>query len=65
MNLTTSLLYLLLLYAVLDKNGSLSMTTGLLIGAAILLFSCFCNRPSCPNANNTFSNNLFSTLNTI
>ena len=52
MNLTTSLLYLLLLYAVLDKdNKNLSLTTGLIIAFVILLFNCWFHR--CCNNNNS------------
>jgi len=37
MGTTSNLLYLLLLYAVLDKDGKLSTSTGLLIGIGILV----------------------------
>lgn len=54
MNITTSLLYLLLLYAVLDKDGKLSLTTGLIIAFVILLLNCyFVNR--CCNGNSSTS----------
>lgn len=72
MNLTTSLLYLLLLYAVLDKDGKLSLTTGLIIAFAILLFNCYFNNNNrcCGNNNNTTTtttttttDNIFNSLN--
>ena len=37
MGTTSNLLYLLLLYAVLDKEGKLSTSTGLLIGIGIMV----------------------------
>ena len=37
MGTTSNLLYLLLLYAVLDKDGKLSTSTGLLIGIGIMV----------------------------
>ena len=49
MNITTSLLYLLLLYAVLDKDNKLSLTNGLIIAFVILLLNCWFNR--CCNNN--------------
>lgn len=64
MNITGSLLYLLLLYAVLDKNGKLSTTTGLVIAFVILLFNCYVGR--CCNGRNsvsTQSGNTFNILN--
>ncbi|MGN1040515.1 MAG: hypothetical protein ACI4QL_03700 [Candidatus Fimimonas sp.] len=69
MNVTTSLLYLLLLYAVLDKGNTLSLTTGLIIAFVILLLNCFCmNRIRCCNRDDRrddrrFSDNVFSVLN--
>ena len=72
MNITTRLLYLLLLYAVLDKDNKLSLTTGLIIAFVILLLNCWFNR-CCNNNNNglttttttttTNGTNVFSTLN--
>lgn len=45
MRLSSNLLYLLLLYAVLDKDNRLSVTTGLLIAGGIMLFgACCCNQ---------------------
>ena len=38
MNIGNNLLYLLLLYAVLDKDNKLSVTTGLLIAVGIMIF---------------------------
>ena len=72
MNITTSLLYLLLLYAVLDKDNKLSLTTGLIIAFVILLLNCWFNR--CCNNNGingstttttttTTGTNIFNTLN--
>ena len=70
MNITTSLLYLLLLYAVLDKDNRLSLTTGLIIAFVILLLNCwFVNR--CCNNNSTTTtttttttgSSIFNTLN--
>lgn len=64
MNITTSLLYLLLLYAVLDKDGKLSLTTGLVIAFVILLLNCYFNNRCCGNSNSTTSNNgLFGSVN--
>ncbi len=71
MNFTTSSLYLLLLYAVLDKDGKLSLTTGLIIAFAILLFSCYFGNRCCGGDNDrtttttttTTSSNIFDTLN--
>lgn len=71
MNITTSLLYLLLLYAVLDKDNKLSLTTGLVIAFVILLLNCYlCNRCCCGDNRNTTTtttttstNNIFGTLN--
>ena len=64
MNLTTSLLYLLLLYAVLDKDGKLSLNTGLLIAFGILLLNCYFGRAcNSGTTNTTNSSSIFSTLN--
>ena len=72
MNITTSLLYLLLLYAVLDKDNKLSLTTGLIIAFVILLFNCWFNNRCCNNNNNmttttttTTTNNGTSVFNTL
>ena len=63
MNLTSSLLYLLLLYAVLDKDGKLSLNTGLLIAFGILLLNCYFGR-MCNNGTTTTTNgSVFSSLN--
>ena len=71
MNITTSLLYLLLLYAVLDKDNKLSLTTGLIIAFVIMLLNCWYSR-CCNNNNNgltttttttTTGSNIFNTLN--
>ena len=53
MNITTSLLYLLLLYAVLDKDGKLSLTTGLVIAFVILLFNCYFGNRCCSGGSTT------------
>ncbi len=63
MNITTSLLYLLLLYAVLDKDKKLSMTTGLVVAFVILLLNCYFGRRNCHESRNNISNNVFNTLN--
>ena len=68
MNLTTGLLYLLLLYAVLDKEGKLSLTTGLIVAFAILLFNCYfgnrcCNGTTTTTTTTTSSGNVFNALN--
>lgn len=52
MNLTNSLLYLLLLYAVLDKDNKLSLTTGLVIAFIILLINCYLSNRCCCGNNN-------------
>ena len=66
MNLTQELLYLLLLYAVLDKDRKLSLTTGLIIAFAIILLSNYrqncCNTQSRCGCNNGCCNN-FQALN--
>ena len=62
MNITTSLLYLLLLYAVLDKDNKLSLTTGLIIAFVILLFQCWFRR-CCNNNNNTTTTTTTTTTN--
>ena len=73
MNITTSLLYLLLLYAVLDKDNKLSLTTGLIIAFVILLLNCWFNNRCCNNngingsttttTTTTTGANIFNTLN--
>ncbi len=70
MNITTSLLYLLLLYAVLDKDGKLSLTTGLIIAFVILLLNCYFGNRCCDNNNmttttttTTTNNGVFGTIN--
>ncbi|MDE7454804.1 MAG: hypothetical protein K2M64_03135 [Clostridia bacterium] len=68
MNITSSLLYLLLLYAVLDKDNKLSLTTGLIIAFVILLLNCYynnrcCNGSSTTTTTTTTNNDIFSTLN--
>lgn len=66
MSITSSLLYLLLLYAVLDKDGKLSLTTGLVLAFIILLLKCHFNRRCCNGRSNCSSisdDNVFFTLN--
>ena len=63
MNITTSLLYLLLLYAVLDQDNKLSVTTGLVIAFVILLCNCYRRNACCSNGVTSSSNNIFTTLN--
>ncbi len=62
MTLTQNLLYLLLLYAVLDHNNNLSLTTGLVIAFAIMLFNCYYGKRCCNNEVSQNSNS-FSFLN--
>lgn len=62
MTLTQNLLYLLLLYAVLDHNNKLSLTTGLVIAFAIMLFNCYYGKGCCNNQVSQNSNS-FSFLN--
>ena len=58
MNLTKSLLYLLLLYAVLDKdNRRLSLTTGLTIAFVIMLLNCYIKNLGCNTLRNGWNNN--------
>ena len=63
MNFTNSLLYLLLLYAVLDKDGKLSLNTGLIIAFGILLFNCYFFR-CCGNNNSSTSTTTTTTTTT-
>ena len=57
MNLTKSLLYLLLLYAVLDKdNRRLSLTTGLTIAFVIMLLNCYIKNLGCNTPRNGWNN---------
>ena len=57
MSLTKSLLYLLLLYAVLDKdNRRLSLTTGLTIAFVIMLLNCYLKNIGCNNGRNDNNN---------
>ena len=70
MNISSSLLYLLLLYAVLDKDNKLSLTTGLVIAFVIMLFNCWFNNRCCNNNSTTTTTtttttgaNIFNTLN--
>lgn len=69
MNIGNNLLYLLLLYAVLDKDNKLSTTTGLLIAVGIMVFSACCNpcgNRCCQGGNQTIGlNNSFAFANGI
>lgn len=62
MNITGSLLYLLLLYAVLDKDRNLSLTNGLVIAFVVLLLNCYFGR-CCNRSGETSSSNSFNILN--
>ncbi len=64
MNITTSLLYLLLLYAVLDKDNKLSLTTGLCIAFVILLLNCYFNSCCCRGNNLNNGQTTTTTTNT-
>ena len=64
MNITSSLLYLLLLYAVLDKDNKLSLTTGLIIAFIILLINCYLNNRCCCGNNNLNGNTTTTTTTT-
>ena len=50
MGISSNLLYLLLLYAVLDKEGKLGTSTGLLLGIGIMVAT------NCLNNNNNGNN---------
>ncbi len=68
MNISNSLLYLLLLYAVLDKDNKLSLTNGLVIAFVVMLLNCYCRcNNSLPNttATATSNNTLFDALNNV
>ena len=47
MSFSQNLLYLLLLYAVLDRGNKLSLNTGLIIAFVILLFNCYFGNRCC------------------
>ena len=58
MGTTNNLLYLLLLYAVLDKDGKLSTSTGLLIALGVLVCTSGClngGNNQCSNYRNNFN----------
>ena len=64
MMLSNNLLYLLLLYAVLDKEDRISPTTGILIALGIMLYgtcrtaiNACCNSPRNTHCNNANYNN--------
>ena len=58
MGSTGNLLYLLLLYAVLDKDGKLGTSTGLLLAVGIMVATNLgnncCNRCCCSSNNGNF-----------
>lgn len=64
MSITASLLYLLLLYAVLDKDRKLSLTNGLVIAFVVMLLNCYYGRRCCNSLNGGCGNSSsFSSLN--
>jgi len=66
MSFSQNLLYLLLLYAVLDRGNKLSLNTGLIVAFVILLFNCYFGNRCCngSNGNTTIANgNPFSLIN--
>lgn len=64
MNITGSLLYLLLLYAVLDKDRKLSLTNGLVIAFVVMLLNCYYGRRCCGTLSSSCGNqSSFSSLN--
>ncbi len=66
MNISNSLLYLLLLYAVLDNNNNISLTTGLIIAFVILLLQCYCGNNLCSGATtSTATTNPFAIFNSL
>ncbi len=62
MSITNSLLYLLLLYAVLDKDKKLSLTNGLVIAFVVMLLNCYYGR-RCGNTSSCCTGNSFSAIN--
>lgn len=65
MAFTQNLLYLLLLFAVLDHGNKLTVTSGILIAIGIILFG-FCCDPRlvcCNDDRRRFNNNGFATVN--
>ena len=69
MSFSQNLLYLLLLYAVLDRGNKLTLNTGLIIAFVILLFNCYFGNRCCNGTNNTTSTlnngNPFSLVNNV
>lgn len=64
MSFTQTLLYLLLLYAVLDDKNKLSISTGILIALGIILFGFCCNpQLRCDNDNRRRFENSFNMAN--
>lgn len=63
MSITASLLYLLLLYAVLDKDRKLSLTNGLVIAFVVMLLNCYYGRRCCGTLNGNNGSSSFSALN--
>ena len=58
MSFSQNLLYLLLLYAVLDRGNKLSLTTGLVLACAILLFNCYFGNRCCNGTTTTTTNTI-------
>lgn len=70
MSLSDNLLYLLLLYAVLDKEDRISPTTGILVALGVMLFGyCRSALNACCGRNvgfaETFSSNPFRAANSM
>ncbi|MEG1923949.1 MAG: hypothetical protein RR054_05285 [Clostridia bacterium] len=67
MPLTSNLLYLLLLYAVLDKSNKLTVCSGVLIAVGLMVFGACCNPKlsmnCCPNRNEFSTNRNESSTN--
>ncbi len=68
MSFSQNLLYLLLLYAVLDRGNKLSLNTGLIVAFVILLFNCYfgnrcCNGTNGSNTTTISNGNPFSLIN--
>ena len=66
MSFSQNLLYLLLLYAVLDRGNKLSLNTGLIVAFVILLFNCYFGNRCCNGTTTTSTlnnGNPFSLIN--
>lgn len=64
MSISNNLLYLLLLYAVLDDSNKLSTTNGILLALGIMLFGYFRNVMECCCRRCSGNNNNFTTTTT-